>query len=168
MLSLMLLTALAVPTVPISQEAVTEGAWRVTVSRDAMTDQLRTTAETEVDGNFLSVVCDRRLYMGISTTEYLGSGPAEIGRNLVFRVDDEPLYSRPGRWNYGTDLAVNSTGVPEMVARWRDGRAILVRLTRFDNTNVDLTFSLEGAQPALDRVFAACGAVVPPKPPPRD
>jgi len=140
----------------VLQDAAPSG-WRVAELKDEMTDAVTVVAVVETETARLTVGCDGRLYMRLTTVEYLGRGSAEVGRNLVFRVDDRPLYAQGGRWNYGPNQALNRNAIDDLVGRWAGGESVLVRAKTYDHRDVDERFGLEGAADAIAQVYAACG-----------
>lgn len=123
------------------------GHWSVTSQPDTMTDAEEVRAALSTEGGQLVILCSRgeRTVMMVEPEVFLG-GPIsryEL-RDTMVRFDQRP--SRTNSWKYVNRYATpySQREMVRLLREMQESSTFSIRLLRYDNVAIDLTFDVAG------------------------
>ncbi len=152
-------------------QPVGEGAWRIDIARDVMTDYARSTAfiVNEEQSAGLLVQCQggrtNHVYFAFEFTDYIG-GIDQPVRTALVRFDRDPPLTIQMRHDQDTLQVRDQRSVAILVSRLRSATSVAVRVVTEESDRtvpiLDASFNVTGSLTAVDAAYAACGQPLPP------
>lgn len=141
--------------------------WRYDELVDPITDAKRGIAVLRGEGGTLVLKCDtngpKSMYAQVITDKYLGALQYKF-RNVIFRFDGGPLQTET--WHHDGRSALQSgwKKTNELALAAASAQKIVIRLSDFSGSTVDVVLNSGGDDTALRSAYAACGAIYPDQP----